>query len=121
MMQLVRQRDELHNAKRLLKTIKGIGDKTALTSIAAVPELCLISNKAAAALIGVAPFLRRSGTMIAPARIHGGRAPVRNAFYIAAVTASRTIPSLPPSTPTSSQQKATKSLSSRDAPLRRLR
>ena len=38
MMQLVRQRDELHNAKRLLKTIKGIGDKTALTSIAAVPN-----------------------------------------------------------------------------------
>ena len=79
MMQLVRQRDELHNAKRLLKTIKGIGDKTALTSIAAVPELGLISNKAAAALIGVAPFVRRSGTMTAPARIHGGRALVRNA------------------------------------------
>ena len=69
MMQLVRQRDELRNAKRLLKTIKGIGDKTALTSIAAVPELGLISNKAAAALIGVAPFVRRSGTMTAAARI----------------------------------------------------
>jgi len=96
MMQLVRQRDELHNAKRLLKTIKGIGDKTALTSIAAVPELGLISNKAAAALIGVAPFVRRSGTMTAPARIHGGRAPVRNAFYMAAVTASRHNPVLAP-------------------------
>ena len=89
MMQLVRQRDELRNAKRLLKTIKGIGDKTALTSIAAVPELGLISNKAAAALVGVAPFVRRSGTMIAPARIKGGRALVRSAFYMAAVTASR--------------------------------
>src|SRR4051812_20327194 len=63
MMQLVRQRDELRNAKRLLQTIKGIGDKTALTSIAAVPELGLISNKAAAALVGVAPFVRQSGTM----------------------------------------------------------
>ena len=58
MMQLVHQRDELRNAKWLLKTIKGIGDKTALTSIAAVPELGLISNKAAAALVGVAPFVR---------------------------------------------------------------
>ena len=78
------------------KTIKGIGDKTALTSIAAVPELGLISNKAAAALIGVAPFVRRSGTMTAPARIHGGRALVRNAFYMAAVTASRHNPVLAP-------------------------
>src|SRR4051794_14338308 len=96
MMQLVRQRDELRNAKRLLQTIKGIGDKTALTSIAAVPELGLISNKAAAALVGVAPFVRQSGTMKAPARIHGGRAPVRNAFYMAAVTASRHNPVLAP-------------------------
>lgn len=96
MMQLVRQHDELRNAKRLLQTIKGIGDKTALTSIAAVPELGLISNKAAAALVGVAPFVRQSGTMKAPARIHGGRALVRNAFYMAAVTASRHNPILAP-------------------------
>jgi transposase len=95
MMQLVRQRDELRNAKRLLQTIKGIGDKTALTSIAAVPELGLISNKAAAAL-GVAPFVRQSGTMRAPAHIRGGRAAVRNAFYMAAVTASRHNPVLAP-------------------------
>ena len=69
MMQLVRQRDELHNATRLL------------------------------ALVGVAPFVHRSGTMIAPARIQGGRASVRNAFYMAAVTASRHNPVLAPSTP----------------------
>ena len=96
MMQLVRQRDELRNAKRLLQTIKGIGDKTALTSIAAVPELGLISNKAAAALVGVAPFVRQCGTMMAPAHIRGGRAAVRNAFYMAAVTASRHNPVLAP-------------------------
>jgi transposase len=89
MMHLVRQRDDMRNAKLLLQTITGIGDKTALISIAAVPELGLISNKAAAALIGVAPFVRRSGTMNAPARIHGGRAAVRDVFYMAAVTASR--------------------------------
>ena len=65
MMQLVRQRDEMRNAKRLLKTIKGIGDKTALTSIAAVPELGLISNKAAAAVIGVGHIVRQTA---APSR-----------------------------------------------------
>src|SRR5215207_1140247 len=77
MKHLVHQRDDLSHSKRLLQTIKGIGDKTALTSIAGVPELGLISTKAGAALIGVAPFVRQSGTMNAPARIHGGRAPVR--------------------------------------------
>ena len=96
MKHLVHQRDDLSHSKRLLQTIKGIGDKTALTSIAGVPELGLISNKAAAALIGVAPFVRLSGTINAPARIHGGRAPVRNVFYMAAVTASRHNPVLAP-------------------------
>jgi transposase len=96
MMRLVQQREDLRRAKRLLRTIKGIGDKTALSSLAGVPELGLISNKAAAALVGVAPFVRQSGTMKAPARIHGGRAPVRNVFYMAAVTASQHNPVLAP-------------------------
>ena len=61
-----------------------------------MPELGLISNKAAAALVGVAPFVRQSGTMRAPAHIRGGRAAVRNAFYMAAVTASRHNPVLAP-------------------------
>ncbi|HEY5609107.1 MAG TPA: IS110 family transposase [Alphaproteobacteria bacterium] len=86
---IVRQRDDLRKAKQLLQTITGIGDKTALICLAMLPELGRIDNKAAAALVGVAPFVRRSGTMNAPARIHGGRAPVRNIFYMAAVTASR--------------------------------
>jgi transposase len=96
MTHLVRQRDDMRNAKGLLQTITGIGDKTALVSIAAVPELGLVSNKAAAALVGAAPFVRRSGTMNAPARIHGGRAAVRDVFYMAAVTASRHNPVLAP-------------------------
>jgi transposase len=96
MTHLVRQRDDLRHSKRLLQTIKGIGDKTALTSIAEVPELGLISNKAAAALIGVAPFVRQSGTKNAPARIQGGRAAARSVFYMAAVTASQHNPVLAP-------------------------
>jgi transposase len=96
MMRLVRQDERLRKAKQLLRTIKGIGDKTALVSLAALPELGLVSNKAASALVGVAPFLRQSGTMNAPAHIHGGRAPVRHVFYMAAVTASRHNPVLAP-------------------------
>ena len=96
MLELVRQRDDLRRDQRLLKTIKGIGVKSALSLLASVPELGRIDNKAAAALIGVAPFVRKSGTMTAPARIHGGRAAVRSILYMAAVTASRHNPVLRP-------------------------
>jgi transposase len=91
-----RQRIDLRRDQRLLKTIKGIGVKSALGLLASVPELGRIDNKAAAALIGVAPFVRKSGTMSAPARIHGGRAAVRSILYMAAVTASRHNPVLRP-------------------------
>jgi len=96
MLELVRQRIDLRRDQRLLKTIKGIGVKSALSLLASVPELGRVDNKAAAALIGVAPFVRQSGTMKAPARIHGGRAAVRSILYMAAVTASRHNPVLRP-------------------------
>jgi transposase len=96
MLDLVRQRIDLQRDQRLLRTIKGIGVKSALSLLASVPELGRIDNKAAAALIGVAPFVRKSGTMIAPARIYGGRAPVRSIIYMAAVTASTHNPVLRP-------------------------
>src|SRR5579863_7850354 len=89
MLTLVRTRVDLKRAQGLLKTISGIGDKSALACIALVPELGQIGNKAAAALVGVAPFTRTSGTLRAPARIHGGRAAVRSILYMAAVSASR--------------------------------
>jgi transposase len=96
MLALVRRRADLQRDQRLLKTIKGIGMKSALAFIASVPELGRVNNKAAAALIGAAPFVRRSGTMNAPARIHGGRAAVRSILYMAAVAASRHNPVLRP-------------------------
>lgn len=91
---LVRQRLEMSRDQRLLRTVKGLGVVSALTLIAAVPELGRLDNKQAAALIGVAPFVHKSGTLTAPARIHGGRAAVRHVLYMAAVTASRHNPVL---------------------------
>jgi transposase len=96
MLALVRQRLDLKRDQRLLRTIKGIGEKSALAFLASVPELGRVDNKAAAALIGVAPFIRQSGTMTAPSRIHGGRAAVRSVIYMAAVTASTHNPVLRP-------------------------
>jgi transposase len=96
MLELVRQRADLKRDQQLLATIKGIGPKSGLVLLASVPELGRIDNKAAAALIGVAPFVHKSGTMVAPARIRGGRAAVRRILYMAAVAASRYNPVLRP-------------------------
>jgi transposase len=96
MLELVRQRVDLKRDQQLLATIKGIGPKSGLVLLASVPELGRIDNKAAAALIGVAPFVHKSGTMVAPARIHGGRSAVRRILYMAAVAASRHNPVLKP-------------------------
>ena len=96
MLTLVRGRVDLKRAQRLLATIKGIGPISALTLLASVPELGQVDNKVVAALIGVAPFVHQSGTMVAPARIRGGRACVRRILYMAAVAASRHNPVLRP-------------------------
>jgi transposase len=94
MRELVRQRLDLRRDQQLLRTIKGLGTVSVLTLISAVPELGHLDNKQAAALVGVAPFVHQSGTLTAPARIHGGRAAVRRVLYMAAVTASRHNPVL---------------------------
>jgi transposase len=96
MLDLVRRRVDLQRDRRLLETIKGIGMKSAIAFLASVPELGRVENKAAAALVGVAPFVHQSGSMIAPARIHGGRAAVRSILYMAAVAASKHNPVLRP-------------------------
>jgi transposase len=44
--------------------------------------------------VGVAPFAKDSGTLRASRRIRGGRASVRTALYLAAMTASRFNPVL---------------------------
>lgn len=94
MRELVRRRLDLRRDQQLLRTIKGLGTVSVLTLISAVPELGYLDNKQAAALVGVAPFVHQSGTLTAPARIHGGRAAVRRVLYMAAVTASRHNPVL---------------------------
>ncbi len=70
-----------------LTTVKGIGPVVALTLIADLPELGQLNHKEISALVGVAPFCRDSGTMKGKRTIWGGRASVRAALYMAAVSA----------------------------------
>lgn len=82
-------------AKRdLLAEVKGVGEVTVLTLIALLPELGQIDRKQIAALVGVAPFNRDSGTMRGKRTVWGGRAAVRQALYMATLSAVRYNPTL---------------------------
>jgi len=73
----------------LLKSVPGVGDVVARTLIAELPELGTLTRRQIAALVGVAPFSRDSGTMRGKRTIWGGRAQVRGALYMGALVASR--------------------------------
>ena len=72
----------------------GIGDVVARTLIADLPELGTLDRKKIAALVGVAPFNRDSGTFRGKRTVWGGRAKVRAALYMAALVASQHNPHL---------------------------
>lgn len=78
----------------LLTSIPGIGKITAAVLVAEMPELGSIDKKQVAALAGVAPFVRDSGQFRGQAHIGGGRASVRCALYMAAISAIRFNPPL---------------------------
>jgi transposase len=85
---------DLEQRAGLLRSIPGIGPTTAAVLIAEMPELGTIGNKQAAALAGVAPFVRDSGMLRGQAHIGGGRLSVRCALYMATISAIRANPPL---------------------------
>lgn len=74
--------------EQLLLAVEGIGPTTARTLLADLPELGKASRQEIAALVGLAPFNRDSGTMRGQRTIVGGRAPVRSVLYMATLTAT---------------------------------
>jgi len=78
----------------LLDGLKGIGPNTRAWLIAALPELGNLDRRKIAALVGLAPFARDSGGYRGSRHIGGGRAHVRTALYLAALSAVRHDPRL---------------------------
>jgi transposase len=76
----------------LLKSVPGIGPATLRTLIAELPELGKLDRRKIAALVGVAPINRDSGTLRGRRTIAGGRSAVRTALYMPTLVASRTNP-----------------------------
>ena len=73
----------------LLRTVPGVGEQLSLTLLAHLPELGTLDRRQVAALVGVAPFNRDSGTLRGKRTVWGGRARVRAALYMGALAASR--------------------------------
>ena len=86
---LIARHDSLEQRRRLMCSTPGIGRVISTTLLALLPELGQRSSKTIAALAGLAPFNRDSGLMRGSRQIRGGRRRVRQALYMAAVSASR--------------------------------
>jgi transposase len=77
-----------------LTSMPGVGPVLAFTLIALLPELGRMSRKQIAALVGLAPYDFDSGKLRGHRSIYGGRMPVRNVLYMAALSACRYNPAL---------------------------
>ena len=65
-----------------------------LTLLAHLPELGTLDRKQIAALVGVAPYNRDSGTLRGKRAVWGGRSRVRAVLYMGALVASRHNPAI---------------------------
>ena len=66
----------------LLRTVPGVGEQLSLTLLADLPELGTLDRRRIAALVGVAPFNRDSGTLRGRRAVWGGRSRVRGVLYM---------------------------------------
>lgn len=80
---------ELKSKAKMLTSFSGVGLRTATMLLAQMPELGQLNRREVAALAGVAPFCRDSGTWRGQRRVCGGRSLVRRGLYMAALTAAR--------------------------------
>jgi len=91
---LLRKDPVLQQRVETLDAIEGVGSRTALLILAHMPELGQLNRQQTAALAGLAPWTRESGTMKGVRCIGGGRPEVRLALYMSALSAARFNPVL---------------------------
>src|SRR5262249_53690708 len=84
---LIENDDDWRGKSQLLQSATGIGPVVASTLLAELPELGQANRQEIAALAGLAPFDRESGSWKGKRSCYGGRASVRKVLYMAAVTA----------------------------------
>ena len=73
----------------LLRSVPGVGPQLSVALLSDLPELGTLGRRQIAALVGVAPMNRDSGTMRGRRATSGGRARIRVVLYMGALVASR--------------------------------
>ena len=75
--------------RQTLRSVPGVGEQLSLALLAQLTELGTLNRRKIAALVGVVPFNRDSGTVQGKRRVWGGRARIRAVLYMGALAASR--------------------------------
>jgi transposase len=75
--------------EELLRSVAGIGPVCARTLVLDLPELGTLRRQRLAAVVGVAPFQRDSGTLRGTRTVWGGRTHVRAILYMSTLVAVR--------------------------------
>ena len=92
--QTIRQSPVWRAKDDLLRSVKCVGPVLSTTMLTDLPELGTLGRKQIAALVGVAPLARDSGTLRGKRTCWGGRASVRAALYMGALVGARYNPAL---------------------------
>lgn len=87
MTRTIRQAPVLERQKQRLCQVTGVGPVLATALLADMPELGQVSPKAAAALLGVAPYARQSGRSRRQGQCSGGRKHLRDTAYMGVLSA----------------------------------
>jgi transposase len=78
----------------ILRSAPGVGPVLSAALVADLPELGRLDRRQVAALVGVAPLNRDSGTLRGRRTVWGGRASVRNVLFMATLAAARYNPAI---------------------------
>ncbi|WP_444958745.1 IS110 family transposase [Microbulbifer sp. ZKSA002] len=93
---LVNSVSEWRQRRDLLLSAKGVGNVLAYTLMSELPELGKLNRKEIAALVGIAPMNRDSGSFQGKRYIRGGRHRVRTVLFVPIMSAIQHHPKLKP-------------------------
>jgi len=92
LLKLIASCDEYKAKNDIIQSMPGVGNVVAISLLSNMPELGYLTNKQAAALVGVAPVNRESGLYRGQRRIRGGRHQIRTVMFMAMMSAMRCNP-----------------------------
>jgi transposase len=84
----IRQYQDLAELLDLIRSVDGVGLRTAVAILVRMPEIGRLSREQAASLAGLAPFDDDSGDRVGERHIEGGRERLRGSLYAAALPAA---------------------------------